>query len=276
MPKLSISKEQRKAIRDARRMVDRGMKMDGNEAETRRRVERIFERVMGYKVLMHLSRERAVKGGGATEHVDFAIQLERGPDARPLVVVELKRFGIDLSRKHLKQVTSYAIDAGCEWILLTNGREWKVYHVEFGQPPKVEILDTWNLMEDDIGELALKFDMISYRSIKRDGLNKIWRRAKVLAPGSLLATIVAEDTLKTIRRNLRKNTGILVNNEEVYAGVSKLLNEAAVVAMSSLKMPKPARRRKKRAAGEESIQTKSEISRQDTEGPASQQKAIGT
>jgi len=274
MPKLSVSKELRKAIRNARRMVDRGMKMDGNEAETRRRVERIFESVMGYNVLKHLSRERAVKGAGETEHVDFAIQLEPGPDARPLVVVELKRFGIDLSKKHLKQVTSYAIDAGCEWILLTNGREWKVYHVEFGQPPKVEILDTWNLLEDDIGELAGKFEMISYRSIRRDGLNKIWRRAKVLAPGSLLAAIVAEDTLKTIRRNLRKNTGILVNDEEVYAGISKLLNEAAVVAMSSLKMLKPARRRKKRITREESIQTKGEISRQEEE-PASQQEAIG-
>jgi predicted type IV restriction endonuclease len=273
MPKLKISKEQRKAIRDAKRMVDRGMKMDGNEAETRRRVERIFERVMGYKVLKHLSRERAVKGAGETEHVDFAIQLEPGPDARPLVVVELKRFGIDLSKKHLKQVTSYAIDAGCEWILLTNGREWKVYHVEFGQPPKVEILDAWNLLEDDIGELAGKFEMISYRSIRRDGLNKIWRRVKVLAPGSLLAAIVAEDTLKTIRRNLRKNTGILVNNEEVYVGISKLLNEAAVLAMSSLPMPKPTRRRRKRSARDESLQTQSEISKQEKEQLASRQEA---
>ena len=62
----------------------------------------------------HLSRERAVRGAGETEHVDFAIQLERGPDARPMVMVELKRVGIELAKKHLKQVTSYAINAGCE------------------------------------------------------------------------------------------------------------------------------------------------------------------
>jgi len=160
-------------------------------------------------------------------------------------MIELKRFGIELSKKHLKQVTSYAINAGCEWILLTNGWEWKVYHVEFGQPPKVEILDRWNLMEDGIDELVRKFEIINYKSLKHDRLNKIWKRVKVLAPSSLLAAIVAEDTLKTITRNLRKNTGILVNSEEVYTGISKLLNEAAAIAMSNIKIPKPAERVKK-------------------------------
>lgn len=251
MAKTKVSKEQRKVIRDARKMIDQAMKMDGNEAETRRRVERIFENVMGYDVLKHLTRERAVKGAGETEHVDFAIQLESGPDARPMVMVELKRVGIELSKKHLGQVTSYAINAGCEWILLTNGREWKVYHVEFSQPPKIEILDSWNLLEDEISELIRKFEIISYKSIKRDGLNKTWKRVKVLAPKSLLAGIVAEDTFRIIRRNLRKNTGILVNNEEVYVGIRKLLNEAAAVAMSNIKIPKPAKRTRKREIKEE-------------------------
>jgi len=253
--KVKIPKEQRKAIRDARKMVDEAIKMDANEAETRRRVERIFEAVMGYDVLKHLSRERAVRGAGETEHVDFTIQTEPGPDARPMIMVELKKVGVELAKKHLKQVTSYAINAGCEWILLTNGWQWKVYHVEFGQPPKVEILDAWNLLEDEIGELARKFESISYRSVKRNGLDKIWRRVRVLAPEPLLAAICTEDTLKFIRRNLRKDTGILVNNEEVCVGISKLLNETAGAAMSSIKLPKPAERPKKRKTKQEENQT---------------------
>ncbi len=251
MAKPKISKEQRKAIRDARKMVEQAMKMDGNEAETRRRVERIFENVMGYDVLKHLSRERAIRGPGETEYVDFAIHTESGTDARPMVMVELKRVGMDLVRKHLKQITSYAIDAGCEWILLTNGRVWKVYHIEFGQPPKVELLDSWNLLEDDITKLVEKFEVIGYRSVRRHGLDKIWRRVKVLAPKSLLAAICTEDTFRSVKRNLRKNTGILVNNEEVHAGISRLLNEAAGIAMSKIKVvkrPQPTRRQRPRKA----------------------------
>jgi len=135
MPRKKIDKETRRVIIDARRLIEDVMRMDGNEAETRKRVERIFERVMGYDVFKHLSRERAVRGAGETEHVDFTVQMEPGEDAKPIIMVELKRVGVNLARKHLKQVTSYAIDAGCEWMVLTNGREWRLYHVEFGQPP---------------------------------------------------------------------------------------------------------------------------------------------
>ena len=119
-----------------------------------------------------MSRERAVKGAGETEHVDFAVQLEAGPDAEPIMMVELKRVSIDLTLKHLKQVTSYAIDSGCEWVLLTNGREWKLYHVEFGQPPKTHLIDHWNLLTDEIVDLADKFEYISYKQVKKGSLRR--------------------------------------------------------------------------------------------------------
>ena len=48
MAKSKISREQRKAIRNARKMIEQIVALDSNEAETRRRVERIFETVMGY------------------------------------------------------------------------------------------------------------------------------------------------------------------------------------------------------------------------------------
>ena len=159
----TISKEIRRTIYDARRLVESVMKADGNEAETRRRVERVFEQLMGYDAFKHLSRERAVRGAGETEHVDFAVQLQPGPDAKPIIMVELKRVGVDLALKHLRQAASYAIDSGCEWVLLTNAREWRLYHVEFGQPPKTQLIDQWNLLSDEVVQLAQKFETISYK-----------------------------------------------------------------------------------------------------------------
>lgn len=262
--KVKPSKEQKKAIRDARKKIEQVLEIDGNEAETRRRVEYIFGSVMGYDTFKHLSRERAVQGAGEVEHVDFAIQLEPGTDAQPIVMVELKRVGIKLGKKHLKQVTSYALDAGCKWILLTNGREWKVYHVVgLGQPPTM--LESWNLLEDDIDELVAKFEIISYKSIKRDTLTRRWERAKALAPNTLLAAIVTEDCFKVIRRNLRKDTGILVDNEEVYAGIRELLNEAAAVVMSSIKVPTKPVRISKSKPKQESEQTEPEVTETEKE-----------
>ena len=75
MPKSSLDKAARKTLLDGRRMIEDVARVDGNEAETRRRLERIFESVMGYDALKHISREHAVHGIGDTEYCDFAIQI---------------------------------------------------------------------------------------------------------------------------------------------------------------------------------------------------------
>lgn len=239
MPKKTLTKERRKALKEAQKIINQVYEQNGNEAETRRRVELIFKSVMGYDVFKHLSRERAVKGSAETEHVDFTIQLDPGSEAKPVIMVELKRVGADLAKKHLKQITSYSINAGCEWILLTNGRVWKIYHVEFSQPPDVELLDSWNLLEDDLIDVSDKFELISYKSIKRDQLNVTWQRVKIFASEQLLEAIISESSLNAIRRYLYKDTGIRLKYEEIYTGIGKMLNEKSAQALSKIKLPAP-------------------------------------
>ena len=66
MARSSVDPELRRTIRKARKMIQEAEKADCNEAETRRRIERIFEDIMGYNAFDHLSRERAVRGAGET------------------------------------------------------------------------------------------------------------------------------------------------------------------------------------------------------------------
>ena len=239
----TVPPEVRKTIRAAKRMIEDVEKADGNEAETRKRVERIFESVMGYDPLKHLSCEYAVRGAGLTEHVDFVIQMEEGPGATPLVMVELKRVGIDVSPKHLRQACSYAIDAGCNWVLLTNGRQWRLYHVEFGQPPVTRLVEQWNLLKDDIAVLADKFNLLSYKSLRKGALAELWRKAIVLEPRSLLGALLCSESLRTCRRILRKNTGILVGYEDIVSGIQRLLNESAAKELAAVQIGIPQRRK---------------------------------
>jgi len=241
---MAIDKEGKRKILDARKMIENVFQLDGNEAETRRRVERIFETVMGYNAFDHLSRERAVKGAGETEHIDFVIQFDRSPDTEPVIIVELKRAGIDLAIKHLKQVASYAIDSGCEWVLLTNGREWKLYHVEFGQPPITKLIEQWNLMTDDISNLIKKFDIISCKNVKKGGLKKLWEKASVLSPTSLLTAITSPESINILRRIIRKNSDVAVGVADLITGLQKLLNESAAIELSKIKIRFPNQKRK--------------------------------
>ena len=245
MAKSKLSKEQKRAILDARNLIADIHRKDANEAETRRRVERIFERVTGYDVLTHLSRERAVHGAGDTEHVDFTIQMEAGEKAAPMIMVELKRVGVDLAPKHLKQACRYAIDAGCEWVLLTNGRQWRLYHVEFGQPPITKLVEQWDLLHDEPETLAKKFALISLRSLKRGALDTLWDRTRVLAPRNLLKAVLSPDSINALRRVLKRETGVPVTADHIVAGLRKMLNESAASVLDDVEvsLPEPKKRK---------------------------------
>jgi len=235
MAKRTVPPDVRRAIKAAKGLVEYIAKTDGNEAETRQRVERIFEKVMGYDIAL-LSREYAVKGAGMTEHVDFAVLLEANADAKPVIMVELKRVGVDLASKHLRQVSTYAINAGCEWVLLTNGRDWRLYHVEFGQPPITKLVDQWNLLKDDIHVLAKKFDLLSFKSVRRGSLKKLLEKTTALAPESILAALLSSDSLRQARRVLRKKTDVLVDVADLVSSFRRLLNETAAKTLDELKL----------------------------------------
>ena len=246
MAKQKLDKETRKALLEARKMIEAVAKADGNEAETRRRVERIFGSLMGYDVLKHLTREHAVHGVGDTEYCDFAIQLDNEESSVPKILVELKRVNIDLAPKHLKQVTSYAINLGCDWSLLTNGKEWKLYHISFTQPPQIKLIDSWNLINDDPVILAEKFALIGYKNIKRDGLVRLWEKANVLTAQNILKVILSEESIILIRKGLRKATNVTVSPEEIVGAVRRLLNEAALTEMEKIKISLPEKKKRTR------------------------------
>ena len=246
MAKQKLDKEVRRAILKARKWIEEVAKMDGNEAETRKRVDRIFELLMGYDSFKHISREYAIHGVGDTEHCDFAIQLDYEETSKPAVLVELKRVNIDLTPKHLKQAASYAINIGCEWALLTNGKEWKLYHISFTQPPQTKLLDSWNLINDDPVILAKKFNLICYKNVKGGGLERLWEKSNVLTAHNMLKVILSEDSIKLIRRGLKKATDVTVSPEEIVGAVRRMLNEAALGEMQKIKISLPEKKPRKR------------------------------
>lgn len=254
MAKKKLDPEVRKAIREAQKMISELDKEDGNEAETRRRVERLFSSLMGYDVFEHITREHAVRGSGDTDHCDFAIVLDKSVKV-PVVFIELKRVGLNLQQKHLKQAAGYAINAGCEWIILTNSRDWRLYHISFGKPPETQLIESWNLLEDDTAKIAESFEKVGYRSVKRGHLDLLWQKRNVLTAHNLLSVILGEDGLKLIRRELKKKTGVAVTYEEVVGAVRRMLNEAALGELGSVRITLPERRTRRKTAAKKSEST---------------------
>lgn len=258
MARQKLDKETRKALQDARKLMQEVAKIDGNEAQTRRRVERIFETLMGYHTFKHITREYAIHGVGNTEHCDFAIQLDHGESSKPAMLVELKRVNIDLTQTHLKQAASYAINLGCEWVLLTNGKEWKLYHISFTQPPQTKLIDSWNLIDNDPIILAEKFDLIGYKNVKRGGLAQLWEISNVLTSQNILKAILSEESIVLIRKRLKKMTYFTVSPEELIGAVRHLLNEAAIAEMEKIKISLPEKKQRKKKTIPKSSKEKEE------------------
>jgi hypothetical protein len=56
------------------------------------------------------------------------------------MLIEVKAIGIDLKEPHVKQAIDYAANQGVEWVVLTNGLNWRVYRVTFGKPIGQELV----------------------------------------------------------------------------------------------------------------------------------------
>ena len=201
---------------------------------------------MGYDIFNHISSEYAIPSAGDTLHCDIAVKIDREEASAPDLLVELKRVNMDLTPKHLRQAASYAIDIGCEWVLLTNGKEWKLYHISFGKPPQPKLIDSWNIITDDLSILAEKFNIIGYKNIKKGGLAKLWEKSNVLTAQNILKVILSEESIVLIRRGLKKTTDVTVSSEEIVGAVRHLLNEAALAEMEKVKISLPEKKQRKR------------------------------
>lgn len=113
---------------------------DANEGDTRLLVTDFLCDGLGYDKYEDLTTEYQVKG----EFADYGVRI-----AKQLVAfIEVKRCTTRLGAKHLRQVEMYAVNEGVEWMILTNGQVWQVWHLTAGLP--VEL--TMALEVDLLGE----------------------------------------------------------------------------------------------------------------------------
>lgn len=242
--KPTVDKQVKKALLDARAMIETVIRVDANEAETSRRIERFFDSLMGYDVFKHITREHAVHQIGDADYCDFAIQINEEKKI-PTILIEIKKATMELSPKHLKQAASYAINVGCEWAILTNGKVWQLYHISFGQPPQTILLHSWDLLEDDFSILAEKFAMVGYKNVKRDGLKQVWQKSNVLTPENVIKILLSETSISMVRRGIKNATAVNVTPEEVVGAIRHLLNESALAEMAKIRICLPEKIRRK-------------------------------
>lgn len=192
---------------------------DANEGDTRLLVTDFLEHALGYDKYEDLTTEYGVKG----EFADYGIRI----DKELVAFVEVKRVATKLAAKHLRQVEMYAVNEGVEWMILTNGVEWRAYHLSAGLPVEIDLALDVNLLGD--GTAATKADLLYYlsrESFKRKQIDELWRERRAKSPKSLATALISPPVVEALRRELRKQTGHRVEPGEL----EKLLRETVLRA----------------------------------------------
>jgi hypothetical protein len=119
----------------------------------------------------------------------------------------------------------YAVNEGVEWMILTNGVEWRAYHLSAGLPVEIDLALDVDLLGD--GTPATKADLLYYlsrESFRRKQIDELWKEKRAKSPKSLAATLVSPSVTEAIRRELRRQTGQRIEPDEIV----RLLRETVV------------------------------------------------
>jgi hypothetical protein len=230
-----------------------------NEADTVLRLCRFFETVLGYDGIEDISREANLKN----KFVDVILKV----DGQVRLLVEAKAAAVTLRDRHIEQAQRYAADNGKRWVLLTNGVDWNLYHVTFEESTGIEYERAFSVSlatPEGIDEAAGKLSSLHQKAIRKGELDAFWEKATALNPASIGKALFKEGTLKFLRREIRKEAGVLIDPEDLARSLHGMFTPEAREEIGPVKIRR-SRASAKKTTGSKSAAKSSPLSEQ-TEG----------
>lgn len=185
-------------IRHFQKIAEQQKAKDVSEADTVTVVKDILAEVFGYDKYQELTSELQIKG----TYCDLAVKV----DGKIRLLIEVKAAGVTLNSSHLRQTVAYGVTQGIEWVALTNGINWQVYKIKFGQPPIEEELTRFDFLavnpknEDDMQKLFL----LCKEGMSSEALDTYHQVAQLFNKHTVSVFLQSEAVLNALRREMRR------------------------------------------------------------------------
>lgn len=188
---------------------------DANEGDTRLLVTDMLCEGLGYDKYADLTTEYQVK----VDFADYGVRV----DKQLVAFIEVKRCTQVLNEKHLHQVQSYAVNEGVEWMILTNGRNWQLWHMSPGLPVVMDtVLDIDLLSDEPVAKKAEAMFYMSREAFKRKAVDDLWKKKAATSAKAVAKVLLSDKIIEEIRKELRRLTGF---NADAKAIADTLKNE---------------------------------------------------
>ena len=191
---------------------------DANDGDTRMLVADFFDVGLNFSKYQDMTTEYRTSG----DSIDYAIVL----DGELFAPAEVRRIGQALDLRNIQVSRRLAAQEGAEWIFLTNGRIWRVYHLRpdgDGHVPipvvDVDLLDEEAYESNIDGLFHMTREAVEHGSL--DALRR-WRESVEAAP--LAKALLSDDVVAAIRYRLREDTehpGHLGEDEEIRRALAE-------------------------------------------------------
>jgi len=198
------------AIRRFSKPLQEIVSRDANEGDTRLLVTDFLCAGLGYDKFEDLTTEFAVRG----EFADYGIRI----DKQLAAFVEVKRAAQKLNARHLRQVETYAVKEGLEWIVLTNGQTWQAYHVyaQTGQQVATHLALEVDILGDS--PLNKKVDSLFFLhrdALKRGLIDELWKRRAATSATALTDVLLTAAVLNAVRKEIHRTSGYNPDAQEL-------------------------------------------------------------
>jgi len=198
-----------------------------NEADTRMRIKLLFSEVLGYDLLDDITQEHMIQG----HYVDISVKMKAWDKAskshknKIIFFIETKSADTTLRETHVYQATNYAATAGVNLCLLSNGTDYKVYHLDWHESKieKTEIM-SFNLVDEPLNDVAGMLYLLSKSSFKKGEMDKYVAESTTLSDKNLAVALLSDRVINAVRLELRAITGHNVSADSITPAVRDLFS----------------------------------------------------
>ncbi len=209
-PKWEIQTKERlkSALKKYRKPLQEIVNRDANEGDTRLLITDMLCDGFGFDKYTELTTEYRTGG----EYADFGLRL----DQELVAFLEVKRATTKLTVKHLRQVEMYSVNEGVEWMILTNGSNWRVYRLSLDGQAVIDLVIDVDLLDGESSKRAVdELFHITRESLKHRRIDEHWKATSAKSAKSLAGVLLSDDVCRAVRRELKKRTGHNADANEI-------------------------------------------------------------
>lgn len=185
---------------------------DVNESDTVAVLNDMLGEVFGYEKYLEVTSELSIRG----TFCDLALKV----DGKFQFLIEAKAVGILLKEAHMKQACDYGANNGVQWIVLTNGIEWRLYRIRFEQPINYDLVLSFDFMTIDPKDEKVQdiLFLFTKEGLAKNAREEFFEKVQSVNRYVIGQLIFAEPILDAIRKELKKlSDGMKVETEEIGA-----------------------------------------------------------